>query len=96
MSSQLGEEWQFIEDPIQYVMETNGLLNCEPTGTDRTFETVDEEESEISEERSQEIKNAAPMGPQQWNDTGPAVAEENIQTEPIEIETQDQKIQRNK
>ena len=26
VSTQLGETWQYIEDPIQHVMETNGLL----------------------------------------------------------------------
>src|SRR4051795_1842649 len=35
-SSQLGETWQFIEDPIRHVMETNGLLDQQAAGTDRT------------------------------------------------------------
>jgi len=35
-SPELGETWQFIEDPIQFVMETNGLLDKQPEGTDRT------------------------------------------------------------
>jgi len=70
-SSQLGEEWQYIEDPIQRVIETNGLLNCEPQGTVRTVKGTDEVSFGLSKERSQEIKNAVPPGEQQWNTSYP-------------------------
>ncbi len=30
VSPELGEEWQVIEDPLQHVTETNGLLEEEP------------------------------------------------------------------
>ncbi|HEX3935375.1 MAG TPA: manganese catalase family protein, partial [Puia sp.] len=39
-SSRLGETYQFIEDPVDYVLETNGLLNHSAKGTDRTEEAV--------------------------------------------------------
>jgi len=66
-TSQLGEEWQYIEDPIQKVIETNGLLNCEPTGTVRTLQGTDEVNYGLSKERSEEINMAVPLGEQQWN-----------------------------
>jgi Mn-containing catalase len=39
-SSRLGETFQFIEDPIKHVMETNGLLDQQARGTDRTEQIV--------------------------------------------------------
>jgi Mn-containing catalase len=66
-SSRLGETFQFIEDPIRHVMETNGLLNQEVEGTDRTEDMVQELNEELSEIRSGEINAASPIGPQQWN-----------------------------
>jgi Mn-containing catalase len=66
-SSRLGESFQFIEDPIKHVMETNGLLDQQPQGTDRTEEMVQALNEELSTIRSTEIHAAAPMGPQQWD-----------------------------
>lgn len=59
-STQLGESWQYIEDPIQRVRETDGLLNLKPTGTDRSEELVDKMNKKLSKERSTEIKSAVP------------------------------------
>jgi len=70
-STQMGEEWQYIEDPIRKVIESNGLLDCEPEGTARTMKGADEVNFGLSRERSEEIKMAAPVGPQQWNDKYP-------------------------
>lgn len=39
-STELGEEWQFISDPHQHVIETDGLLNENSKGTKRTEESV--------------------------------------------------------
>jgi Mn-containing catalase len=66
-STRLGETFQFIEDPIKHVMETNQLLDQEAQGTDRTEDIVQALNEELSEKRSTEIHAAAPMGPQQWN-----------------------------
>jgi Mn-containing catalase len=67
-STQMGETFRYIEDPIQHVLETNGLLEEEAEGTDRTMEAVDELNRSLGAERSAEIKNASPVGEQQWND----------------------------
>ena len=66
-SSRLGETFQYIEDPIRHVMETNQLLDQQPQGTGRTEEMVQEMNEELSKLRSQEINTASPIGPQQWN-----------------------------
>ncbi len=66
-STQLKEEFQFIEDPIKHVLETNGLLNQQPSGTDRSEKTVQQNDKKLSAERSDEIKKATPPGLMQWN-----------------------------
>ena len=67
-SSQLGEDWQYIADPLSLVRETEGLSALEPTGTDRTMESVAAADAALAAERSEEIKAAAPPGPTQWSD----------------------------
>lgn len=66
-STQLGETWQYIEDPIQHVRETNGLVDREPQGTDRNDKTVTKHNDALALERSEEIKNATPDADIQWS-----------------------------
>lgn len=70
-SSQMGEQWQYIEDPRNMVVETNGLTDCEPTGTERTLKGMDEIDHGRSRELSEEVKMAVPIGMQQWNPSYP-------------------------
>jgi Mn-containing catalase len=67
-STKLNEEFQFIEDPIQHVMQTNGLVNQEISGTDRTQSTVKKLDKQMSKLRSEEINSATAPGAQQWSD----------------------------
>lgn len=57
-STRLDEEWQYIEKPLQTVVETNGLTDIEPKGTHRTEEEVRSTDKKLSKERSKQIKNA--------------------------------------
>jgi Mn-containing catalase len=66
-SSKLGETWQYIEDPIQHVINTNGLLDQKVQGTTRTEEQVQEMNKELGTLKSSIVNMAAPIGPQQWN-----------------------------
>ena len=66
-STQLGETWQFIDDPIKHVLDTNGLLKQEAEGTPRTEKEVEKLNKKLSKQRSEEINAAAPPGEQQWN-----------------------------
>ena len=68
-STQLGEPWQYIEDPINYVMETNGLLKQKPNGAAYTEEEVQTMNETLGKTKSQAVNELAPMGPQQWNGT---------------------------
>ncbi|UYQ95625.1 manganese catalase family protein [Chitinophaga horti] len=66
-SSQFGETWQYIDDPVAYVLETNGLLDVEPQGTARTPEGVQAIDEGMSKERGMEIDAAVPIGEQCWS-----------------------------
>ena len=66
-SSQLGEQWQYIQDPLDAVTSTDGLTELKPTGTDRTEKTVAKMNKALSEERSTEVKSATPEKNIQWS-----------------------------
>ena len=77
-STRLGEEFQYIDDPIRHVMETNGLLDQKIAGTTRTEKSVQQINVALGEERSAEVAAASPEGMQQWNKaaTGEAATNE--------------------
>ncbi|KAA2242660.1 manganese catalase family protein [Chitinophaga agrisoli] len=66
-STQFGESWQYVEDPVEFVLATNGLLNVNPTGTERTLDGVKQLDEDLSKERSAEINMAVPIGQQAWS-----------------------------
>ncbi|MCD8262305.1 MAG: manganese catalase family protein [Bacteroides sp.] len=66
-SSRLGEEWQYIKDPQEYVTRTNGLTDVEPTGTDRTPEMVEKVNKDLGKIRRKEVDNANPKKDIQWS-----------------------------
>ncbi|MDX5435762.1 MAG: manganese catalase family protein, partial [Pontibacter sp.] len=63
----LGETWQYIEEPFSHVVETNGMLEHDGLkGTDRTLGSVHAKDKALSEERSKKVKAAVPEGENQW------------------------------
>ncbi|WP_113922676.1 manganese catalase family protein [Cognataquiflexum aquatile] len=54
----MGEEWQTIEDPLQHVRDTNGLLDEKAKGTERTEKSVQSANKKLSAERKQTVDNA--------------------------------------
>lgn len=67
MSTQLGEEWQYIEEPLQHVIRTQGMTQQEPQGTPRTLADVEKMDKSLSKLRSREVKAAVPKGANQWS-----------------------------
>ena len=63
----LGETWQYIDDPIRHVMESNGLQDRAPAGTSRTQESVEKMNQELGEKRSTKIRESIPKGENQWS-----------------------------
>ncbi len=54
----LGEEWELIEDPLEHVRDTEGLLDEETKGTDRTEKSVQAANKGLSKERKGEVDEA--------------------------------------
>jgi len=65
----MGEDWQYIENPHQHVLDTNGLLKEQQEGTDRTEKSVQKVNRELSAERKNEIDdaNSSKNGVMQWS-----------------------------
>jgi len=57
-SPELGEEWQMIEEPLEHVIETNGLLDEKAKGTKRTEKSVQKDNRALSAERKSKIDSA--------------------------------------
>jgi Mn-containing catalase len=67
-SPEFGENWQYIEDPLQHVIETNGLTDKQPEGTQRTEESVTENNKKLSRKRMKEVNAPIPEeGEIQWS-----------------------------
>lgn len=66
-STQLKEEWQYIDEPVEQVRSTNGLLDIEPEGTNRTEDMVCEMDKELAKLRSKQILSATPDKDMKWS-----------------------------
>lgn len=84
-STGFGEEWQYVEDPYEQVLETEGLTCLKPEGTDRTEASVRAADKRLSKERSTEIKRSMPNKNLQWCEYG-TEKNRSHRREPIEQE----------
>ena len=66
-STQLKEEWQYIDKPQEYVTSTDGLTNVTPKGTDRTEKMVKEKDEKLDKERKKMILSKTPAKDMQWS-----------------------------
>lgn len=68
VSTQLGESWEYIADPVSHVLETNGLLNQPQTNGPRTKDETKTVEEKLGKIKKHFMESVAPIGPQQWNE----------------------------
>ena len=66
-STELGETYQYIEDPIKHVLETNGLRDQKIEGSDRTEKSVQKLNREMSDIRSEQVNSTSPIKNMEWN-----------------------------
>ena len=59
-STRLKEEWQYIDDSLQEVRSTNGLVDRKPKGTHRTEKEVQQMDKKLAKERSKEVLSSLP------------------------------------
>lgn len=62
-----GEHWEYIDDPISHVVETNGEIDHKATGSKLTRQQVEKKDKELSKKRSQEVSSMIPKGENQWS-----------------------------
>ncbi len=67
-STGFGEEWQYVENPLEFVRKTDGLTEMEIRGSDRTDASVRAADKKLSKERSGEIKRATATKNIEWCD----------------------------
>ncbi len=65
-STQFGEEWLWIDDPIDEVRKTNGLVDRKPEGTSRTEKEMRKKDEQLSAEHRDEVLSATPDKDMQW------------------------------
>lgn len=54
-STRLKEEWQYVDDPLSQVRESDGQIERKPQGTPRTEASVKKHDEKLSKERSNEV-----------------------------------------
>lgn len=68
-STQLHEQWQYVDNPREQVLATDGLTELKVTGSDRTLASVRTADRKLARERSGEIRRAVTgEGAQEWCD----------------------------
>ncbi|HZW38764.1 MAG TPA: manganese catalase family protein [Ignavibacteriaceae bacterium] len=62
-----GMKWEYVENPVEFIRETNGLIDKEPMNTNTTEAQGTKLEKQLSKEKSMEIKNSSKTKKQQWS-----------------------------
>jgi Mn-containing catalase len=60
-----GQPWQYVQDPISAVRESNGLLTVKPHG--QSPEQVETMNKKLSQQRKKEVSSVLPEGQNQWS-----------------------------
>jgi Mn-containing catalase len=62
-----GEQWEYVEDPVQHSVATRGLIDQPVVGTSKTPAQVKKMDQALSKQRSTEVSSAVPKGENQWS-----------------------------
>lgn len=62
----LNEEWNYVNDPRQMSILSDGLTELDIDGSDRTLASVKTYDKRLGRERSREVCESTPEGEQQW------------------------------
>lgn len=69
-STRTKEQWNRIDDPIDFVCQSNGLTDITPGDSVPTDDQLRNLETQLSQQRSQEVKSATPMEDISWSTYG--------------------------
>src|SRR5690606_36088846 len=62
-----GEEWVYVNDPVEQVVETKGQSSTQPEGTTTTQKEADKLSKQVSTQRTKEVMSAMKKGENQWS-----------------------------
>ncbi|MCO6429915.1 MAG: manganese catalase family protein [Deltaproteobacteria bacterium] len=62
-----GEQWAYVEDPIEEVLRTRGQTDAAVEGSSISIEDAERKSKELSSTRSSEVLQSAPKGENQWS-----------------------------
>jgi Mn-containing catalase len=62
-----GESWDYIDDPFTHVVDSQGEINHQPTGSSMTEKEVTKKNRDLSKQRSEEVKAKTTAQPNQWS-----------------------------
>lgn len=62
-----GEFWEYVDNPRQHVVDTQGEINHQPEGSRKSQSEVEAKNKEMSALRSDEVKSMTPKGANQWS-----------------------------
>jgi Mn-containing catalase len=62
-----GEHWEYIDHPLEHVLETKGLTGQKIKGSSHTEKETETKEIALSKERYTEVSSATPTGSNQWS-----------------------------
>lgn len=65
-STRLNEQWQYVDDPLKEVRDTDGMVRRKPEGTSRTEHQVRMADEKLAKQRSKEILDATPVKDMKW------------------------------
>ena len=67
-STQLDEEWNYMDNPRREVLRTQGLTELKAEGSPRTPSSVEAYDKKLGKKRAEEIRSSTPKGEQCWCD----------------------------
>jgi Mn-containing catalase len=67
-----GHNWEYVDNPIEYVRQSRGLQTQEPMGTPYTEEDIQKQNKQLSQIRSKEVLSNVQKGEMQWSLYGSA------------------------
>ncbi len=62
-----GEQWEYVDEPHQHVIDTEGEINHQPKGSRMSEAEVESMNRELSQLRSEEVKSETTAVPAQWS-----------------------------
>ena len=62
-----GEEWDYVDEPLRHVIDTEGEINHAPAGGGMTEDEVERMNRDLSKRRSEEVLSKTRTAPAQWS-----------------------------